>query len=256
MSKLASSGLGCFMKCNCFNSIMYADDLIILSISLLHLQSLVDICVHEFKSIGMSINLLKSACLRVGPRHAAVCQLIIIDQVPLKWVQEIKYLGIYLLSGKNFSFNLQPVKQKFFKALNGIFGKIGLKTSPAVLCSLINSYCVPILIYAAEALDWSKKLLNSLENAYANVFYKIFNSYDKKIITQCQFYTGCLPMHLLLDLRKLTFFAKICTKAYYYHPLQHLVKWTNSEYDILCNKYGDGSNVNVNSLKFGMFQHF
>ena len=60
MSKLANSGLGCFIKCNCFNSIMYADDLIILSISLHHLQSLLDICVHEFKSIGMSINLLKS----------------------------------------------------------------------------------------------------------------------------------------------------------------------------------------------------
>ena len=115
MAKLASSGLVCFMKCNCFNSIMYADDLIILSISLHHLQSLVNICVHEFKSIRMSINLLKSACLRVGPRHAAVCQPITIEQVPLKWVQEIKYLGIYLLSGKSFPLICNQLNKSFLK---------------------------------------------------------------------------------------------------------------------------------------------
>ena len=51
------------------NSFMYADDLILLSISIHDMQAMVDICEIEFKNILMSINSKKSACLRIGDRH-------------------------------------------------------------------------------------------------------------------------------------------------------------------------------------------
>ena len=168
-----------------------------MSISLMHFQLLVNICKTEFDKIDMQINTAKTGCLRIGARHAVVCECITIDGAPLKWLQEIQYLGIVLASANRLTINFQSMKQKFFRALNGIFGKVGLKTSPAVLCSLLNSFCTPILLYACESLDWNNKSIKSMENAYSQAFFKMFNTYDKHIIKQCQFYMGCLPMFFL-----------------------------------------------------------
>ena len=50
-----------------------------------------------------------------------------------------------------------------FRAVSEVFGKIGLKSSPAVTCSLINSYCIPILLYALEAVTLNKNSRLNLE---------------------------------------------------------------------------------------------
>ena len=136
---------------------MYADDLILLSTSISHLQKLIDICVKEFNAIGMEINIKKSCCMRIGERHACICQPMLINNIPLEWVKEMKYLGITILASKKMTFNLQRLKQKFLAAVNGIFDKIGVKASPFVLILLINSFCLPILLYVAESLFWSMK---------------------------------------------------------------------------------------------------
>jgi hypothetical protein len=259
LSRLAESGLRCFINCECFNSIMYADDLILMSISLMHLQLLVNICKTEFDKIDMQINTAKTGCLRIGARHAVVCECITIDGAPLKWLQEIKYLGIVLASANRLTINFQSMKQKFFRALNGIFGKVGLKTSPAVLCSLLNSFCTPILLYACESLDWNNKSIKSMENAYSQAFFKMFNTYDKYIIKQCQFYMGCLPICCLIDFRKLKFLynlqapdnANVSLSA-----MHHLAKWTDSDLDTLRLKYYIAGNAKPFSYKKSVFQYF
>ena len=50
-----------------------------------------------------------------------------IENTPTMWVQEIKYLGINFASESRLIINFQPVKHKFFGALDGIFRKVGLK---------------------------------------------------------------------------------------------------------------------------------
>ena len=66
IKKLADSRLGCFIGNLSMNSLMYADDLIILAISVQDLQSLVNLCTFEFNEINMLINAKKSSCLKVG----------------------------------------------------------------------------------------------------------------------------------------------------------------------------------------------
>ena len=83
--KGADSGLGCFINGFCYNSFIYADDLLLISISLMHLHAMVDICKIEFDQIGMEINTTKSGCLRIGPRHNVPCETININNTPIKW---------------------------------------------------------------------------------------------------------------------------------------------------------------------------
>ena len=209
LSTLAKTKTGCWLGLQCLNSIMYADDLILLAISISDLQYLTDLCYNEFIKIGLDINFSKTFCIRIGLRHNYRDVNIEIGKHCLKWVDNLKYLGVTILSAKKFLVDIQVIKQNFFRALNSIFGKIGVGGSPVVLNSLIEAYCVPLLLYSAEALEWSEKNLKSLEGAFSQAYFKIFKTFDSSIIAHCQFFLGQLPLkHKLLN-RKLTFLSKL-----------------------------------------------
>ena len=79
--KLENSKFGCYFKTVCFNSMMYADDLVLLSISLTHMKMMVDLCVKEFLDLGMEINIKKSGCVRIGARHDAETDTLVINNM-------------------------------------------------------------------------------------------------------------------------------------------------------------------------------
>jgi len=207
--KLEHSKVGCFLSSLCCNSFMYADDLILISITVQDLQSLVNISAEEIAKIGLTINCNKTFCIRIGARHAVQPACILVTSKQIVWVNQICYLGLSIVSAKNFKTNLQNRKQKFFRALNAIFGKIGTFASPSVVISLVESYCVPILLYSLDCVELSKSMLQSLENAYSQVYSKIFHTFNKTIIKQCQFYLGQMPIELKIASRRINFLKKI-----------------------------------------------
>jgi hypothetical protein len=117
---------------------MYADDLILLSISLTGMQRIIDICVADCKVIDMEINSKKSAGMRIGRRHNFSVQSLYINGQVLSWKNEIRYLGIVLTLSKQFNFNIQNSKHQFFRALNEILEKVGLNAFLEVLCLFIQ----------------------------------------------------------------------------------------------------------------------
>ena len=58
--KLRKSSLGCHIYNICFNAFMYADDLLLASISIIDLQQMIDLCEEEFDWLDMTINIKKS----------------------------------------------------------------------------------------------------------------------------------------------------------------------------------------------------
>lgn len=210
--KLKKSGLGCRMHGLIFNAIMYADDLLLLSISVTDLQAMVKLCASEFNEIGLSLNMSKSVCMRIGSRFNLVkhpVSNISVGVEQLKWKAEIKYLGVTFLSAAVFKCNLQIVRQKFFRSLNGIFGKIGTRSSIPVTLSLICTYCVPLLTYAIESINVTRSVYNVLDNAYMAALFKIFGTYDKSVIGQCQFYCKTRCLTDIIDIRRLRFLQGI-----------------------------------------------
>jgi len=47
----------------------------------------------------------------------------------LSWVCELRYLGVYVLSSRQFKISLENAKLSFYCAANSIFGKIGRRRS-------------------------------------------------------------------------------------------------------------------------------
>ena len=204
--KLSACKLGCHIKGFCFNSIMYADDLLLLSLSISDLQKMINLCQSELSSLELTLNNSKSVCLRIGPRHATPIASVAIGVNQIGFKQEMRYLGCTLLAGPSFACSLQRSKQSFFRASNSIFGKIGTKPEAHQLTlKMIDFFCLPSLLYAFEAIGNRKQYVKSLNFIYNSIFVKLFHIKDVSNIHYCQFYTGCLPASYRLDLRLLNF---------------------------------------------------
>src|SRR5271165_454006 len=147
---LSKSGLGCHINRVCFNSFLYADDLL-LSISICDLQKMIDICKHELDWLDMKINVKKSVWLRIGKRFKISTADILIDDKPIKVGEEFRYLGMYVVAAKSFSCNMHEAKMKYFRSLNGILGKVGTDCALNVILSLVDAFATPVLLYGLES---------------------------------------------------------------------------------------------------------
>ena len=56
----------------------------------------------------------------------------------LPWVDEIRYLGLYIIKGHCFKCSLNHAKRAFYRSANSIFGKIGRVASEEVVLDLIS----------------------------------------------------------------------------------------------------------------------
>ena len=221
--KLQNSSLGCHINNLCLSVFMYADDLLLLSVSICELQKMLNICKTELDWLDMSLNIKKCSCIRVGKRYNVLHKELSIDGNCIKWSNEVKYLGIVIMAASVFRINFHDIKIKFFQSLNGVLGKLGSAPQVNITLSLVSSFCNPILLYGIEALHLKKADIASLTFPYNSVFTKLFSTFDKSVITLCQFYTYQLPLCYIIDARTLNFYSDLCSGTCY--TSNCLFKW-------------------------------
>jgi len=74
---------------------------------------MLDVCVAVADMLSLKFNPLKSYCLAIGkfaPFHLPSAML---DCCPIPWVPSVKYLGVYIVSGRKLSFDITSVKWAF-----------------------------------------------------------------------------------------------------------------------------------------------
>ena len=140
----------------------------------------------------MNINFKKTCCVRVGPRCNAECLNITTADghaLPtLPWVDEVKYLGIVILRSRVFKCSFDQAKRAFYRSLNAIFGRVGRLASEEVLLQLVNSKCLPVLLYGTEACPLNKSDNNSLDLIMNRFLMKLFGTINRDIIATCRTY--------------------------------------------------------------------
>lgn len=249
---LHNSRLGCIVKGLCVNSFMYADDLIILSASVSDLQQLVTLCEHELGLLELTFNVNKCFCLRIGNRFKTVCNNIVIGERVVSWVDELRYLGVFLQSGHILKFNVQHNKKKFYHCSNSILSKTGNHAD--LVLSLCNSFCVPVLLYGSEVMGLTKTETIRLASPFNRLFFKLFKTFDADIIAQCQQFMSCLPLDYIVDLRVLKFLVKFNIIDNFLINFIFQLNGANAIISI-CAKYKLDVN-NANSWKGALWQHF
>ena len=87
----------------------------------------------------------------MGPRHKVTCaEITTSDGNNLPWVNEIRCLGIFIVSFVSFRCSTDHAKRSFYRASNAIFAKVGRFASEEVILELIIKKCLPILTYELE----------------------------------------------------------------------------------------------------------
>ena len=80
---------------------------------------------------------------------------------------------------------------------NAIFGNVGRVASEEVVLQLIDTKCMPSLLYGLEACPLAKSELSSLDFVVNRFFMKMFRTSNIEIVRNCQSYFGFkLPSEL------------------------------------------------------------
>jgi hypothetical protein len=209
LDKQESSNVGCFIGKHCFNSFMYADDLILLSISVTDLQKMINLCCEVFAQLNLTINAEKSHCLRIGPRFKMHCNNITVHNNCLSWEKKTKFLGITILSGSCFTCDWHDARSSFYRTTNTILGSLGSNPPIDVVLKLINSKSLPILMYGMSAVSVTSSEMNKISFAYNSVFCKLFHIKTVNDIKFCQYYSGHWEFYHLHNYYRFCFLNKL-----------------------------------------------
>jgi len=82
----------------------------------------------------------------------------------IMWVDELRYLRVYIVHSHVFKCSLDKVKKSFYRAANSVFGKIGRIASEEVTLQIMDSKCIPMLLYACPLLNEVRQVIFRLCN--------------------------------------------------------------------------------------------
>ena len=200
LSILKSRGIGCHYHGIFAAALFYADDMAILAPSVKGLQGLLDLCGSYCIEWDICLNASKTKNLFFGRKFGSLARLSLDDKF-IDWVDECKYLGVTLKSGKCFSCNVIDRIKKFYRCANAIL-RIEGRSDDLVMLKLLETHCVPLLTYAIEIIfvsDRSER--RKLRVAYNSIFRKNFAYRYRESVTALQGQLGRPTWEQLVEKR-------------------------------------------------------
>ena len=154
--------------------IVYADDIIVLSASIVALQEMLSICFHKGEELDIIFNNSKWFLFKIGPSYDCCIQNLKLGAADIVWTREIKYLGVNFCSGKNLYIDLSGRMRKYYVAVNSIMSHTK-NVNDILKLNLLETYILPILKYAGESLLLNDNILDIL-----NVCWNMFSEKSSK----------------------------------------------------------------------------
>lgn len=205
ITDLKKSKLGCMIDGIYLGCFLYADDILLLSLSLHSMQLMLNICNNFVSEVDLKFNVKKSVVFRIGPRWKAKCTSLNLNNSPLSFVTECQYLGVTILAGHEFKCSYQHVKTKFYKTFNAIYAKCCSANSEITASNLLVLKCLPVFLYASEAIFPVKVDLLMMNRLIYRAFAKIFHTFDRSIINDVCTIFNVADIHVLVKQRQMRF---------------------------------------------------
>ena len=200
-TKLVASNIGCYMNDMCYNHICYADDSIIMAPSAGALQELINICQEYANEYEMLYNTKKTVCLSFLPNQSKHLDipLVYLNNKPLKWVPDHKYLGVILNSKKDDNLDIQRQIRASYTQGNSLICAFR-HCSENVKCHLFKTYCYNL--YGSQL--WcanNVSIMRRMKVAYNDVFRKLMGFKRGQSISQAYMCANILGFDALLRKR-------------------------------------------------------
>ena len=108
------------------------------------------------------------------------------------------------------------------------------------------------ILYGVETVPLKKKDLDGLTFAQNSIYVKVFSTFCKEILNQCQFYSGYLSIKYQIKLRLFNFYKNL--KMNCDSPASFLFKWFDqNEFNKLCLEYSLNCNMSHNGVKANLW---
>ena len=161
----------------------------------------------------MQFNSKKSVALRVGPRLQFTFAPLILSNAELNYVSETRYLGVIITAARTFKCSFDHVKLKFYRCFNAIYYRAKHADSELVCVQLLKSFCLPIMLYATEAILLGKTILRMLDSLINSAVYKIFGCSSVEDIAYIRNTVALPSIEDTLDKRKAKFVKSFSTSG-------------------------------------------
>ena len=208
IDQLDKGKFGCCLNDVYVGCTMYADDILLLSASVVCLQSMLDRCCEYGKLHDIVFNCKKTVCMKVGSKWSCDISTMLLNGVSLEWVDSFKYLGIMLMNGRNLHIDCNYIKRKFYTATNSVLSKCKFAEEPLKL-ALVKATCLPILLYCLGALCLPQHRVRQLGVCWNDCFRKIFHYNRWDSVKELQYFCGELSFEYLYDLNKWNFLSNM-----------------------------------------------
>ena len=184
----------------------------IIAPSIKGLNFLLKLCGEFCAEFDIGLNAEKSNLLYFG-RKTSVTYNLTLNNRALKWVDECKYLGVVLRSGKLFNCSISERIKKFYRAANAILRVEGRSTD-VVMLRLLESHCVPILSYAIEIIHiHNRDERRQLRVAYNSIFRKVFGYRWSESVTALQHFLNRPTWEELVEKRWSNFAKRVAMQS-------------------------------------------
>ena len=182
---------------------------------------MLNICTVVASELDLKFNIKKSMAPRIGSRYKRNCSNLLLDGKVLQFVPEIKYLGVFVQSGSYLRCSFNHTKIQFYRSFNAIFTKAKSGSSEIICINLLKAYCLPLLLYATEAISPGQREIKTLDKLIDRAFSKIFNSFDPNIISTMRAVFGLESLCSLVYARRSGFIASLLSKQLYFVKCLH-----------------------------------
>jgi hypothetical protein len=229
---------------------MYADDLLLLSSSVVELQCMLDTCSEVGSQLSILFNNSKSKCLAIGPNNVDNLASLTLNGNTLQWVDKLKYLGVWICADKYFNIDLSETRRKFFQSVNSILSKCK-HTNELVKLQLLENHCLPILLYATECIHLKLSQIKEINSWWNSVYRKIFN-YNKWESVKCLICSlQRLDVHHLINLRCLSFIKRMLITPLSNNSFKNILNdyIHNGNFVSIVNKYNCQFSWTISKIK-------
>ena len=171
---LRKRGVGCHIIEIFIACLFYADDLCLIAPTGSAMQTMLDICQQYCSDSCLTFNVKRSKILLFGKAKSDQVHSLTLNNKPLEFVSQWKYLGVTVVAGPKLSFSARPALASFYRSVNSILSVLR-KPDELVLMNLLFSNCVPILSYGAETVEFSNADMRDCNTAINDAIRKIYS---------------------------------------------------------------------------------
>lgn len=171
--ELEKMNSGCYIGSTCMNHLFYADDCVLLAPTPGALQQLIDMCVKFALEHEITFNSKKSECIAVFKKSQRFNLIpMVLNDTPLKYKNETKYLGIFLSSDFSDDKDIARQIKSFYSRGNMLLRNFRM-CSVNVKLEMFRTFCCNMYMNYLWC-RFSQSAMNQLRVAYNDMFRMLF----------------------------------------------------------------------------------